>query len=148
MEAIIFIGIQATGKSTFYTQKFFKTHVRISMDLLNTRNKEKRFLETCHSVQQRYVIDNTNPSIEERSGYIKNAKLNKFKIIGYYFQSKLNEAITRNSNRTGKENISEIGIKGTFNRLELPSYGEGFDELYYVELTNNGFIVKSWQNEI
>jgi len=26
MEAIIFIGIQATGKSTFFQQRFFNTH--------------------------------------------------------------------------------------------------------------------------
>jgi hypothetical protein len=28
MEAIIFIGIQATGKSTFYVKRFFKTEFR------------------------------------------------------------------------------------------------------------------------
>ncbi|MEL6944740.1 MAG: ATP-binding protein, partial [Bacteroidota bacterium] len=36
MQAILFIGIQASGKSTFYKERFFNTHVRISMDLLNT----------------------------------------------------------------------------------------------------------------
>jgi len=34
MEAIIFIGIQATGKSTFFQQRFFATHVRINLDML------------------------------------------------------------------------------------------------------------------
>lgn len=30
MEAIIFIGVQATGKSTFYKNKFFTTYIRIN----------------------------------------------------------------------------------------------------------------------
>jgi hypothetical protein len=32
VEAVIFAGIQATGKSTFYQQHFFKTHMRIRKD--------------------------------------------------------------------------------------------------------------------
>lgn len=43
MEAIIFCGIPATGKTSFYKQHFFDTHMRISMDQLHTRNKEGRF---------------------------------------------------------------------------------------------------------
>lgn len=49
MEAIIFCGIQATGKSTFYRQHFFDTHLRISMDQLHTRNKEGKLLDYCFS---------------------------------------------------------------------------------------------------
>jgi hypothetical protein len=33
MEEIIFVGIQASGKSTFYKEKFFNSHLRISNDL-------------------------------------------------------------------------------------------------------------------
>jgi hypothetical protein len=32
MEAVIFIGIQGTGKSSFYLEQFFHTHVRINSD--------------------------------------------------------------------------------------------------------------------
>jgi hypothetical protein len=66
MEAVIFCGIQATGKTSFFKEKFFKTHIRISLDLLNTRNKEQTFIDTCLATQQRHVIDNTNPTREER----------------------------------------------------------------------------------
>lgn len=58
MEAIIFCGIQACGKTTFYLQNFFKTHLRISLDLFNTRRKENIFLvQTCLETQQRFVVD-------------------------------------------------------------------------------------------
>src|ERR1700749_2626356 len=126
MEAVIFCGIQATGKTTFFKEKFFKTHMRISLDQLNTRNKEFRFIETCILTSHPFVIDNTNPSLEERAKYIAIAKANKFKVIGYYFQSKLADALERNNHRSGKERIPEIGIKGTFKRLTLPTIEEGF----------------------
>jgi predicted kinase len=148
METVIFCGIQATGKTTFFKEKFFKTHIRISLDQLNTRNKEQKFIETCLLTQQAFVVDNTNPTKEDRAKYITAAKENKFRVVGYYFQSKLAEAFIRNGQRTGKENIPEIGIKGTFSRLEKPSREEGFDELYYVELENNTFTIKEWTNEI
>ncbi|MCB9352743.1 MAG: ATP-binding protein, partial [Lewinellaceae bacterium] len=32
MEGILFIGIQASGKSTFYKERFFNSHLRISLD--------------------------------------------------------------------------------------------------------------------
>lgn len=148
MEAVIFCGIQATGKTTFFKERFFNTHIRISLDQLNTRNKELRFIETCILTFQPFVVDNTNPSVEERAKYIAIAKANKFKVIGYYFQSKMADALARNSQRIGKEKVPELGIKGTFKRLCLPSITEGFDELYYVTLDNNKFTVNEWSDEI
>ncbi len=45
MEEVIFCGIQASGKTTFYRERFFDTHVRISLDLLRTRRREQLLLE-------------------------------------------------------------------------------------------------------
>lgn len=148
MEGIIFIGIQASGKSTFYQRYFFKTHVRISLDMLKTRNRESILLNACIEAKQPFVIDNTNPDIEVRKKYIQILRENGLSIKGYYFQSNINECLARNKLREGKENIPEVGVKGTYNRLELPSYTEGFDQLYYVSMYHNEFIVKEWKNEI
>ena len=30
MELVIFMGVQATGKSTFYKQRFMDTHIRLN----------------------------------------------------------------------------------------------------------------------
>jgi hypothetical protein len=57
-------------------------------------------------------------------------------------------ALARNNQRTGKEKIPEIGIKGTYKRLNLPQMDEGFDELYYVTAENNMFTVNEWSDEI
>ncbi|MGB1040605.1 MAG: ATP-binding protein [Flavobacteriales bacterium] len=148
MESIIFIGIQASGKTTFYKKYFFDTHIRISLDQLNTRNKQNKFLQTCFETQSKFVVDNTNPDKNIRSDFIEQSKNNNYKIIGYYFSSKVHQSIERNNNREGKNRIPEIGIKGTFNKLELPSFDEGFDNLYFVELIDNGFVIKEWNDEI
>ena len=148
MESVIFIGIQASGKTTFYKNYFFDTHIRISLDQLNTKNKQNKFLKTCFDTQSKFVIDNTNPEKKTRMDFIEKAKENKYKIIGYYFSSEIQKSIERNSKREGKKRIPEIGIKGTFSKLELPKFEEGFDELYFVKLVENKFEITEWKDEV
>ena len=148
MQAIILTGIQATGKSTFCHQRFFHTHLRLSLDMLNTRNKEACLLECCLSLQQRFVIDNTNPTAADRARYIIPAKERSYHIVGYYFQSSVQDAIARNAQRPGKACIEVAGILATHRRLELPTLAEGFDELHYVRIAGGTFEVTPWQDEI
>jgi predicted kinase len=148
MELVIFIGIQATGKSTFYKEKFYNSHIRVNLDMLRSRHREEIIANACVEARQPFVIDNTNPTIADRKRYIMQCKLKGFKIIGYYFQSSINEAIERNSRRTGKEFVNELGIKNTFSKLEVPNFDEGFNKLYYVKIgENNSFIVEEWKYE-
>lgn len=148
MQAILFTGIQATGKSTFYMTHFFNSHIRLSMDLLNTRNKENHFLKTCFQTHAGFVVDNTNLTQKDRRKYIALAKENNYEVIGYYFSSSLQDALERNSKRTGKENIPDVGIKGCYSKLEIPVREEGYDKLYFVRISNNEFIVENWKDEI
>ncbi len=148
MEAIIFIGIQASGKSSLYFEKLSKTHLRINLDMLKTRTREKIILDACINAKQPIVIDNTNPTKEDRKKYIEKLKPNGFKTIGYYFKSSIKDCLDRNNKRVGQEKIPEIGIKGTYAKLELPEYSEGFDELYYVLIEKYGFKIEAWKNEI
>ncbi|MEO0405075.1 MAG: AAA family ATPase, partial [Bacteroidota bacterium] len=128
---------------------FFNSHVRLSMDLLNTRNKENIYLNTCLQTHSKFVVDNTNPTREDREKYIQLAKENKYEVVGYYFSSSIQEALERNELRSGKEKIPEIGIRGCFSKLEIPSLDEGFDELYFVRTTkNHEFEVEKWKDEI
>lgn len=115
------------------------------MDLLNTRNRENKFLETCFATSARFVVDNTNPTLEERAKYISLAKEHKYEVIGYYFRSDISEALSRNKTRTGKELIPEKGLYGCRKRLVVPTYSEGFNKLYYVQLKQYGFEVREWQ---
>jgi predicted kinase len=147
MQAIIFCGIQATGKSTFYKERFFNSHIRLSLDLLRTRHREARLLQLCLDTQARFVVDNTNPTAAERARYLGPAKAAGYEIIGYYFQSVPREAQQRNRLRPEAERVPDVGLFGTAGRLELPAWAEGFDQLYYVRLRpGGGFVVEPWQD--
>ena len=145
MEAVIFVGIQATGKSTFYRERFFDSHFRINLDMLKTRYREQLILQACIDAKQPFVVDNTNASVEERSKYIGPACAGGFRIVGYYFRSGVREAIARNNRREGKARILEKGIWGTYKRLRAPSPEEGFDLLRCVSIEETGrFVVEEW----
>ena len=93
MEIILLIGIQASGKSTFYKEIFFNSHIRISNDLLKTKNREKLLLEYCIKTQMSFVVDNTNSTKEMRKKYIDIAKEFSIPVTGYYFKSDLNQSL-------------------------------------------------------
>ena len=145
MEAVIFCGIQGSGKSTFYKEHFFKTHVRISLDLLKTRHRESMFLQTCFVLQQMFVVDNTNATKTERHKYIEKAKTYQFQLTGYYFHTSIADALARNGSRTGKENIPVPAIITTYKKLELPTYEEGFDNLFQVSILHGKFIITTME---
>ena len=143
MEAVILVGIQASGKSTFYQQRFFDTHVRISRDLLRTRSREGLLLQACLEGRQPFVVDNTNVRAEERARYVAAAKAVGYRVVGYFFRTDTRAAIARNKQRTGKAVVPIPGILGTYKKLEEPRMEEGFDALFTVTLTPaNEFVVE------
>ena len=143
-KAIILIGIQGSGKSTFYGKKFSE-YVHVNLDTLHTRKKEKILVEECLNEKRSFVVDNTNPTKEERAYYIQAAKAHGYEIEGYFLQSILAECIKRNQNRTGKARIPDKAIACTSNKLEMPSYEEGFDKLYFVKTEQGEFVVEAWK---
>lgn len=150
MEAVLFIGIPGSGKSTFFQERFFDTHVRINLDMLKTRNREKILFEACLLAKQSFVVDNTNITTAERTRYIPLARRAGFHVVGYYFQSNLEPALRRNQRRSGKALIPAKGVIARYHKLELPDFGEGFDQLYYVRIdpSTSQFVVEEWKNEV
>ena len=129
---MVFVGLQASGKSTFYQQRFFRTHVRINLDMLKTRHRETLLLRACIEMKQPFVVDNTNPTLAERAKYIGAVRAAGFQVVGYYFLTNVGECITRNSRRDVRERVPAKGIAGTAKRLVVPALSEGFEQIYYV----------------
>ncbi|MBA1249030.1 AAA family ATPase [Pseudomonas zeshuii] len=144
MELIVFIGIQAAGKSTFYQRCFFDTHVRINRDMLRTRHRERLLLTACLESKQKVVIDNTNPTAAERARYIEPARTAGFTVIGYFFEPDPRGCEARN--RARARQVPPAGLFGTLKRLERPRFEEGFDEIHRVVLQPDGrFLVSRYQ---
>ena len=142
MEAIIFVGVQGSGKTTFYRERLFDTHVRISLDMLRTRHREQLLFAACLAAQQSFVIDNTNPLPSDRARYIAPARNAGFRVIAYFFETPLADAIRRNKQRLGKHRIPIPAVAGTFRKMQAPAPDEGFDEVYTVTIAPDaGFVV-------
>jgi predicted kinase len=145
MEAVIFIGIQGTGKSSFYLTRFFDTHVRINRDMLKTQHRLQLVFGACLNAGQSFVLDNTNITRAVRGEFIARAKAAGFRVVGYYFRSDIASALERNSERLGAARIPDRGVLGTYKQLEMPQLTEGFDTLYYVWIDPAGeFHVEQW----
>lgn len=140
----IMIGIQGSGKSTF-CKNYLSAYDRINLDTLHTRNKENMAMDEVFQSKRDMVIDNTNPTTQERKKYILKAKENGYKVVGYFMQSRLQECIARNELREGKEKVPTKAIAATSKKLEMPSYEEGFDELYFVKMTDTDIVVETWK---
>lgn len=144
MQLIIFTGVQASGKSSFYLLNLHQSHLRINLDMLKTRHRENIIFEACLVSKTKMVIDNTNPTRDDRARYIQRAKDAGFEVISYYFETDLSSTLERNSYRKGKANIPEVGIRATYKKLEIPILDEGFDAIFKVKIVENGeFSVES-----
>lgn len=145
MEAIIFIGIQGSGKTSFYRQRFFDTHVRLNLDMLKTRHRQTLLLEACIAARQRFVLDNTSVLRSERADYILRAKQGGFQVHAYFFEPDAERAIAWNGRRSRKSTVPVKGVLGTLKRMERPQADEGFDRLYRVHIAESEFLVEEWQ---
>ncbi len=148
MEAVLFIGVQGSGKTTFYKQRFFETHVRVSRDMLRTRYRERLLVAACLAARQSFVLDNTNALLARRAEHIAAAKAAGFRVAGFFFRCELRDALARNRLRPAERVVPPAGVAGTFKKLQLPSWSEGFDELQAVEINPSGeFVVRPWPRE-
>ena len=151
MQAVLLIGLQGAGKSTFYLERFFTTHLRISLDLFRTRHREGRFFDVCLETQMPFVVDNTNPSRAERERYIRPARERGYRVVGYYFPARIDDCLRRNLNRPEAQQVPLQGILATAARLERPAREEGLDELYSVRIedgSNERFLIEEWHDEL
>ena len=138
MEAIVLCGVQGSGKTTLYRDRFLATHVRVSMDLLRTRHREAAFVALCLETRQPFVVDNTNPTPADRRRYVEPALHAGFRAVGYLVEVDAAEALGRNAERAGRARVPVSGVVRTARRLLTPTPEEGFDELWHATAAPGG----------
>ena len=142
---VLMMGIQGSGKSTFYQKFLADDFVRVNLDTLKTRHQERLLIADCIETGRSFVVDNTNPTKEDRQRYIPLAQSAGYKVVGYFMESKLQACIERNNQRTGTAIIPPTAIAATSNKLQIPSYAEGFDALYFVKNDGQIMTVEEWR---
>lgn len=142
VELVVFVGLQASGKSTFYRERFAATHAHVSKDLFpNNKNRNRRqakLVEAALSSGTPVVVDNTNPTVGNRREIIALGREHAARISGYYFDSDVCRCIERNRKREGRARVPDVAIYATAKRLVPPALSEGFDELFRVRVTDDG----------
>lgn len=141
-DCVIFIGLPASGKTTFYQRRFAETHLHISKDHWpKASDKDARQADAMRAALSRgdsVVIDNTHPSAADRAPVITLAREHGARLIGYYFTATTREAIGRNRGREGKARVPDVAIFTKAKRMTMPAAEEGFDETYSVSITSDG----------
>ena len=54
---VILMGLQGSGKSTFYRTYLSEDFVRVNLDTLKTRYQEKLLIEECLNLQKSFAVD-------------------------------------------------------------------------------------------
>lgn len=146
LELVVFIGLQASGKSAFYRGRFGATHGHVSKDSFrnnkNPNRRQRQLIKDAHGTGRSVVVDNTNPTAEERRSLVELGHEFGARIVGYYFESTTRGSVGRNRLRAGKAKVPDVAIFATAKKLVPPSYAEGFDELFRVRLAGSSFEVR------
>jgi predicted kinase len=133
LELIVFVGLQGSGKTTWYHEHFAATHVHVSKDLMSSaRNREMRQqqqIEEALAAGRSVGVDNTNPSIESRAPLIMIGHRHRARVIAVYLEMHIPTSLMRNRAREGKARVPDVAIFRTKKHLVPPSLDEGFDEV-------------------
>ena len=137
MEAVILCGVQGSGKTTLYRDRFLETHVRVSMDLLRTRAREAAFLKLCLETRMPFVVDNTNPTVADRARYVAPAREAGFKVVAYLVE--VDHAVAVGAERGPRSaSCPASGLRDVARRLVRPAPEEGFDEVWHATAAPDG----------
>ncbi|WP_028065880.1 ATP-binding protein [Solirubrobacter soli] len=136
MEAVILCGVQGSGKTTLYRDRFLETHARVSLDLLRTRAREAAFLRTCIETKMPFVVDNTNPTAAERARYVAPAREAGFRLVAILVE--VDHAVAAGRNVARERTVPAAGLRDVARRLVRPTPEEGFEELLHATAALDG----------
>lgn len=146
MELVLFSGIQASGKSTLFKARFVDTHLRINLDMLRTRHRERLLVDACLRAKQPFVVENTNLNPEERARYLMPARAEGFRLVGYRLWIDLEMALARNIRRERRRPVPEKAVRSAHRRWIPPNWDEGFDALFDVWSNDGEFRIQEVPN--
>ena len=135
---MVLIGLPASGKSSFYRERFAGTHDHVSKDLMRHARRpdvrQQQLIEASLAAGRSVVVDNTNPRRADRAAIVATARRHGARVVGYVFDTAAGDALRRNRAREGPDRVPAVAIFTVRKRLEQPDFDEGFDAIYRVRL--------------
>ena len=127
---IIMVGSQASGKSTF-CKEYLREYIHISNDTFSgTAAAFKKELEAQLKAGKRVVIDNTNPTVEGRSKWLKIAAKCGVTCAVVYMDATDDRLFVEHMLRLreilGIQHVPIIALRIFYKKLEKPKLEEGF----------------------
>ncbi|MFI0087922.1 AAA family ATPase [Streptomyces bobili] len=144
VDVAVLVGLQASGKSTFYAQRLFGRYALVSKDLFprGAKNKQRRqmsLVEDHLTAGRSVAVDNTNPSPQEWGPLVEAAHARGATVTAYWFPPDVAGSLRRNAAREGRARVPDIGVLATLKRLREPSPADGFDAVREVSPRTYGF---------
>ncbi|MGW4568222.1 AAA family ATPase [Streptomyces sp. NPDC004561] len=139
----VLIGLQASGKSTFYAQRLSGRYELVSKDRFprgasNKQRRQMRLLEEHLAAGRPVAVDNTNPSPREWDPLVRLAHALGATVTAYWFPPDAAGSLRRNAARQGRDRVPDVGVLATLGRLRTPSPADGFDAVREVRFDGLG----------
>jgi predicted kinase len=135
-------GLQGSGKSTWVRGHLAATHAVVSKDHWpNARRREarqRRVVAELLAEGRSVVVDNTNPTPEDRAPLIAAARAAGVGVRAVWLDTPVPVCVARNDAREGPARVPPAGLYGTAARFVGPSRAEGFDRVDVVPTGRGG----------
>jgi predicted kinase len=127
------VGLQGAGKSTWVGNVLAATHLVVSKDhwprARGREARQQRVVAAALAEGRSVVVDNTNPSREERAALVGLARAAGVPVRAVWVEAPLQTCLARNAAREGRAQVPLVGVLATRKRLVPPTLDEGFDRV-------------------
>ena len=127
------VGLQGAGKSTWVAASLAGTHAVVSKDhwprARRREARQQRLVAELLAAGRSVVVDNTNPSPQERAPLVAAARLAGVPVRAVWLDTPVEVCLARNGARVERERVPLVGVFAARARLVPPSSDEGFDRV-------------------
>jgi predicted kinase len=146
MELVVLVGLQGSGKTTFFRERFATTHDHVSKDNFRSNprpaRRQRQLIAAALAAGRSVVVDNTNPTAADRLELVALGRAAGAEVVCYFFPPDVDASLRRNARREGKARVPDHAVRITAAQLTPPARAEGFDRVYRVQLVDGrGFEV-------